>query len=260
MNNIIAIPAFNDNYIWALHSPEGQQLIVVDPGDASPVLNYLQANKLSLHAILITHHHGDHSGGILPLKKRYPDVKVFGPSNEFVNGVSLTLKEGDTLSFAPFGLTLKVLDIPGHTLGHIAYYNDEILFCGDTLFSCGCGRVFEGTPAQMLDSLEKLKQLPAQTLMYCGHEYTIANIAFAMFVDPTNPYLAKRLEQAKACVTKSQPTLPISLQSEFLTNPFLRVDTKEIIYAVQKRWNLEQNDPVSIFSHLREWKNQYPAK
>lgn len=257
MNTITAIPAFKDNYIWALHSLEGQQLIVVDPGDASPVLNYLQANKLSLHAILITHHHSDHSGGITTLKEHFPEVKVFGPSNEFVKGVSFPLKEGDTLSFESFGLTFTVLDIPGHTLGHIAYYNDESLFCGDTLFSCGCGRVFEGTPAQMLNSLEKLKQLPAQTLMYCGHEYTIANIAFASVVDPTNSELAKRLAQAKECLQNSQPTLPISLQSEFLTNPFLRVNSKEIIHAVQKYWNLEQTDPVSIFSHLREWKNQY---
>ncbi|MGE3317739.1 MAG: hydroxyacylglutathione hydrolase [Candidatus Berkiella sp.] len=257
MNTIVAIPAFNDNYIWALHSLEGQQIIVVDPGDAAPVLNYLQANKLSLYAILITHHHADHSGGILPLKEHFPDARVFGPTNEFVAGVTDPVTEGNTLSFAPFGLTLSVLDIPGHTKGHIAFYNDEILFCGDTLFSCGCGRVFEGTPAQMLSSLEKLKQLPGHTLMYCGHEYTKANIAFAKVVDPANPELAKRLKQAEACLLKSQPTLPISLQSEFLTNPFLRVNTKEIIYAVQKHCDLEQNDPVSIFSHLREWKNKF---
>lgn len=256
MNNIVAIPAFKDNYIWAVHSLHGQHIVVVDPGDAAPVLNYLQANKLSLHAILITHHHADHSGGILTLKTHFPDVAVYGPALEKIAGVDNPLVEGDVITFADFGLSLNILDIPGHTKGHIAYYNDKILFCGDTLFSCGCGKIFEGTPQQMWQSLMKLKQLPKETLIYCGHEYTKANIQFAKMVDPTNQNLLSRLAAAQDCLDNSRPTLPISLESECQTNPFLRVNTKEIIQAVQKRWHFEENDAVSIFSHLREWKNQ----
>lgn len=257
MNKIIAIPAFKDNYIWAVHSLHEQAIVVVDPGDAAPVLAYLQTKNLDLHAILITHHHFDHSGGIPILKEHFPEVKVYGPSNETITGITHALKEGDTVSFGDFRLSLNILDIPGHTKGHIAYYNDDILFCGDTLFSCGCGRLFEGTAEQMVNSLNKIQQLSPSTLMYCGHEYTKANIQFAKMVDPTNPYLNKRLTEVEEALIKSLPTLPISLQSEFLTNPFLRVNSKEIIRSVQKHWNLEQNDPVTIFSHLREWKNQF---
>jgi len=257
MNNIIAIPAFKDNYIWALHSLEGREIVVVDPGDAAPVLSYLQANKLLLHAILITHHHFDHSGGIQDLKNHFPQVSVYGPKNESIAGVTHLLKEGDTISFADFKLSLNILDVPGHTKGHIVYYNDNLLFCGDTLFSCGCGKLFEGTPSQMTDSLNKIKRLSPHTLMYCGHEYTQANIQFAKTVDPTNPALVKRLREVDECVAIFRPTLPVSLQTEFLTNPFLRANTKEIIQSVQKHWNIEQNDEVTIFSHLREWKNQF---
>lgn len=257
MNSIVAIPAFKDNYIWAVHSLHGQHIVVVDPGDAAPVLDYMQANKLSLQAILITHHHADHSGGIRTLKKHFPDAIVYGPTHELIDGVEIHLVEGDTISFRDFALTLNVLDIPGHTKGHIAYYNDDILFCGDTLFSCGCGKIFEGTYTQMWQSLEKLKQLSKATLVYCGHEYTKANIQFAKMVDPTNQNLAKRLVEAQDCLDKSRPTLPVSLEKECQTNPFLRVNTKEIIEAVQKHWNFEENDAVSIFSHLREWKNQF---
>jgi hydroxyacylglutathione hydrolase len=257
VNTITAIPAFKDNYIWAVHSLHQHAIVVVDPGDASPVFAYLQAKKLDLYAILITHHHLDHSGGIPQLKDHFPEVKVYGPANEMITGITHPLKEGDTISFADFGLSLKILDIPGHTKGHIAYYNDEILFCGDTLFSCGCGRLFEGTPTQMLNSLSKIQQLSSSTLMYCGHEYTKANIQFAKMVDPTNTNLDKRLAEVEECLANFRPSLPISLESEFLTNPFLRVNTKEIIRSVQKHWNLEQNDPINIFSHLREWKNQF---
>ncbi|MCS5711708.1 hydroxyacylglutathione hydrolase [Candidatus Berkiella aquae] len=257
MNNIIAIPAFKDNYIWAIHSLEGNKIIVVDPGDASPVLDYLQANKLSLHAILITHHHFDHSGGIKALQAQFPNIAVYGSKNEFTEGVTSTIEEGSQLYFPEFNLTLNVLDIPGHTKGHIAYYNEEILFCGDTLFSCGCGKIFEGTPSQMLQSLEKLKQLSAETMMYCGHEYTKANIAFAQTVDPTNAALAQRLAEVLKCEAQGRPTLPTKLKNEFACNPFLRVNTQEIILAVQKHWNFEAIDPVTLFSHLREWKNQF---
>lgn len=257
MIKIIAIPAFKDNYIWALYSLEGHEIIIVDPGDASPVLRYLQANQLSLHAILITHHHFDHSGGIEKLQKQFPHVTIYGPKNEFVAGVTHPQEEGDHIHFPGFNLTLHILDIPGHTKGHIAYYNNQLLFCGDTLFSCGCGKIFEGTPAQMWHSLEKLKQLPGSTMMYCGHEYTKANIAFAQTVDPANPFLSQRLAEVLKCEAESTPTLPVSLQSEFQNNPFLRTNIKEIIQAVQKHWHFEDFDPVIIFSHLREWKNKF---
>ncbi len=257
MKNIIAIPAFKDNYIWAIHSLQQTQLVIVDPGDADPVFRYLQANKLSLHAILITHHHHDHSGGIAALKTAFPNIAVYGPRQEPIIGVTHPVQEGDIVSLNDFDLSLRILDIPGHTKGHIAYYNDQLLFSGDTLFSCGCGRIFEGTPSQMLQSLEKLKQLPSSLLMYCGHEYTKANIEFAKMVEPNNPFLEQRLSEVLKCEANHQPTLPITLESEKKTNPFLRVNISEIIQAVQKHWGIEQSDPLSIFSHLREWKNQF---
>lgn len=257
MKNIIAIPAFKDNYIWAIHSLQQTQLVVVDPGDADPVLRYLQTNKLSLQAILITHHHHDHSGGIAALKSAFPHIAVYGPRHELIAGITHPMQEGDTLTLDGFALSLRILDIPGHTKGHIAYYNDKLLFSGDTLFSCGCGRIFEGTSSQMLQSLEKLKQLPSTLLMYCGHEYTKANIAFAKKVEPNNPFLEQRLREVLNCEANHHPTIPVTLESEKQTNPFLRVNNLEIIQSVQKHWGIEQSDPLSIFSHLREWKNQF---
>ncbi len=259
MTNIVAIPAFQDNYIWALSSLEGSELIVVDPGTADPVFAYLQKNNLRLSTILITHHHWDHSGGIEALRAQFPDVQVIGPAHDNVKGLTKPVKENDVLRLANTNITLRVLDIPGHTLGHIAFYNEEILFCGDTLFSSGCGRVFEGTPAQMYESLNKLKKLSKNTLIYCGHEYTLANIAFAQCVEPNNKALAKRKEDVEYLRAKQSPSLPSTIEQELMCNPFLRCEEIDVIQAVQNHAGINTTDPVSIFSHLREWKNNFKA-
>ncbi|MFI4938566.1 MAG: hydroxyacylglutathione hydrolase [Candidatus Berkiellales bacterium] len=286
MNKIVALLAFKDNYIWAIHSLEGSEIVVIDPGDAKPVLQYLKECKLTLSAILITHHHWDHSGGILKLRQHFPDITVYGSKNEKINGVNHPVQEGDKISLPAFDLTMRVLDIPGHTLGHVAYVSDKpaLLFCGDTLFSCGCGRVFEGTPEQMVHSLNKLKQLPPQTLMYCGHEYTLANIAFAQLIEPHNKMLMKRLDQVKELRAQGLPSLPVTMAEEQQTNPFLRCDQPDVITAAQNYRDTQDNsaqnyrdtqdknprqnyqdshhsdpahsDPITIFTLLRQWKNQ----
>ncbi len=259
MPNIVPISAFQDNYIWALHSLEGSDLIVVDPGDAKEVFEYLQKNNLRLSTILITHHHWDHTGGIAALKERFPHIHVIGPKHDPVELLTRKVSENESIELPDFGLTLKVLDIPGHTLGHIAYYNDELLFCGDTLFSCGCGRIFEGTPQQMFHSLEKLKQLNKKTLVYCGHEYTLANIAFAKAVEPNNEALLNYEQHILALKNKGLPSLPSSLATELETNPFLRCNFDAVIKAVQEKANIKTASPVTIFAHLREWKNHFRA-
>jgi hydroxyacylglutathione hydrolase len=256
---VIAIPAFKDNYIWAIHNPQETQVIVVDPGDAAPVLAYLQQNNLTLKAILLTHHHWDHSGGIPVLVDHFPTIPVYGPANEKepIAGVNQPIKENDEIAFADFSLTLKVIDIPGHTLGHIAFFGNEMLFCGDTLFACGCGRIFEGTPEQMAASLEKIKNLPKNTLIYCGHEYTLANIRFAKAVEPSNNALLEFEQISKENQQKNQPTLPTMLQQELATNPFLRCDQQSVISAVQQHGDNTISDPVSIFAQLRRRKNEF---
>ncbi len=259
MTNIIPIPAFNDNYIWAMHSLEGSDLIVVDPGDAAPVLSYLQNNNLALSHILITHHHWDHTGGISPLRERFPMVKVIGPLHDKVAHLTQAVGENDKVTLEGFGHTLSVLDIPGHTLGHIAYYNDAVLFCGDTLFSCGCGRIFEGTPEQMYNSLEKIRNLNKNTLVYCGHEYTAANIAFAKAVEPSNKALLAYEEQVLSLRKQGMPSLPSTLSIECETNPFLRCTQSSVIASVQKQAQINSTSPVTIFAHLREWKNHFLA-
>lgn len=257
MNKIIAIPAFKDNYIWALHSPDETRVIVVDPGDASPVLSYLQNHNLTLAGILVTHHHYDHCGGVPTLMTHFPSIRAYGPLKEKVEGITDFVEEGDKITFAEFNLSLDVLDIPGHTLGHIAYVNEKMLFCGDTLFSCGCGRIFEGTPQQMYASLHKLKTLPSNIEMYCGHEYTLANIAFAEQVESNNKMLKNRKISAKKYRDKQLPSLPVSLATELETNPFLRCEKPDVIHAVQKYAGFSLQDPLSIFTALRQWKNAF---
>ncbi len=259
MPKIVPIPAFQDNYIWAIHSLEGSDLIVVDPGDAAPVLAYLQNNNLTLSTILITHHHWDHTGGIADLKARFPSVKVIGPRNDKVDGLTQSVQEGEPISLEPCGITLTVLEIPGHTLEHIAYFNDTLLFCGDTLFSCGCGRIFEGTPQQMYDSLDKIKHLNKDVRVYCGHEYTTANIAFAKTIEPHNTDLLAYEKHVLSLRSLQLPSLPSQLCTELKTNPFLRCENENVIRAVQKNANIASSDPVTIFAKLREWKNHFKA-
>ena len=255
MIKVEPIPAFSDNYIWLVTTNEGS--IVIDPGDANPVIEYLSKNKdLTLNSILLTHHHYDHSGGIEDLRKRY-DLKVFGPNNQ-IKSVDHRVVEGDEILVN--GLIFKIIEVPGHTLDHIAFYNDDdddpILFCGDTLFAAGCGRVFEGTFDQMYESLLKLKKLPENTIVYSGHEYTTANLMFANHVEPLNKNIRDSLSKVQDLRSKNIPTLPTSIKEEKLINPFLRCDDESLQIIIRKKFNTDLSE-LNIFSALREWKDNF---
>ena len=253
---IIPLPAFADNYIWMLH--DGHQALVVDPGDAQPVLEALQHFGVQLETILVTHHHPDHTGGVEALRKT-TGAKVFGPAREVMPEPLTRLIEGDQLQ--SLGLTFNVIEVPGHTAGHIAYYctnvdDAPLLFCGDTLFSGGCGRLFEGSPAQMLASLDKLAALPDTTRLCCTHEYTLSNLKFACAVDPANEALARYTATAQGLRSRQQPTLPSTILLERQINPFLRSRQAAVIQSVQA-FDASASDEVSIFAALRQWKNQF---
>ncbi|MDO9165283.1 MAG: hydroxyacylglutathione hydrolase [Rhodoferax sp.] len=253
---LIPLPAFSDNYIWMLH--DGHQALVVDPGDAQPVLEALQRLSVRLEAILVTHHHPDHTGGVNALREA-TGAKVFGPAREVMPEPLTRLAGGNQLQ--SLGLTFDVIDVPGHTAGHIAYFCanvDEapLLFCGDTLFSGGCGRLFEGSPAQMLASLDTLAALPDATRVCCTHEYTLSNLKFASAVDPTNEALADYAAKAQSLRARQQPTLPSTILMERQINPFLRTRQATIIQAA-KAFDATASDEVSIFAALRQWKNEY---
>ena len=248
------VRAFQDNYVWTLR--HGSSAAVVDPGDAQPVLAYLNAEKLRLSAILNTHHHADHVGGNAELLAHYK-VPVYGPRDERISTVTRRVGEGDRFTLEEFGIEFEVLEIPGHTRSHIAFYGGGMLFCGDTLFACGCGRLFEGTPAQMHASLTKLAKLPDATRVYCGHEYTLANIKFAKAADAANPELALWERAASAVRAKDEPTLPSTLARERLANPFLRCDQPAIVAAASRHAGKPLADAVSVLGALREWKNKF---
>ena len=252
MFNIVPVCAFTDNYIWVIH--DQHHAAVVDPGDATPVLNFLQQKKLKLIAILNTHHHNDHVGGNSALLQKFP-VPVYGPESESISTVTHRLKEGDNIYLAELSLGFSVLDIPGHTAGHIAYYGANSLFCGDTLFACGCGRLFEGTAQQMYISLNKLARLPDTTAVYCGHEYTLANINFAKLVEPGNQALAQLNISAEKQRKSNLPTLPSTIVIEKACNPFLRCDKPEVIHNASHYIGKSLTDPISVFTAIREWKN-----
>jgi hydroxyacylglutathione hydrolase len=254
MLEIVPLPAFQDNYIWTLHN--GTQAAVVDPGEARPVQDYLAKKGLSLVAILATHHHPDHVGGIAELVARNK-VPVFGPKGEPIPALTHPVGQGDRADIAALDAGFSVLDIPGHTRAHVAYYGLGSLFCGDTLFACGCGRVFEGTAAQMLDSLSKLAALPDETKVYCGHEYTLANIRFARAVDPGNAELAAREERAQRLRDAGRPTLPSTLGEERATNPFLRCAEPAVVDSANKYLGARIADPVRVFAAIRDWKNKF---
>lgn len=258
MTTIIPIPAFADNYIWVLR--DGVHAVVVDPGDAAPVLAYLDREGLLLTAILATHHHGDHVGGIAALLARFP-VPVYGPAREAIPGRTQPLAEGDTFAVPGIPVTLRVLDIPGHTAGHIALFGDvnghPCVFCGDTLFAAGCGRLFEGTPAQMWASLGALARLPDVTRVYCGHEYTVANLRFALAVEPANPDVAARMAHEGAKRERGEPTLPSTIALERTTNPFLRAGVASVRAAAARQAGHPLADDVAAFAALREWKNEF---
>lgn len=252
MFNIVPVCAFTDNYIWVIH--DQHHAAVVDPGDAAPVLNFLQQKKLKLIAILNTHHHNDHVGGNSTLLQKFP-VPVYGPESESISTVTHRLKEGNNIYLAELSLGFSVLDIPGHTAGHIAYYGANSLFCGDTLFACGCGRLFEGTAQQMYISLNKLARLPDTTAVYCGHEYTLANINFAKLVEPGNKMLAQLNISAEKQRKSDLPTLPSTIVMEKACNPFLRCDEPEVIHNASNYIGKSLTDPISVFTAIREWKN-----
>ncbi len=255
------VPAFQDNYLWVIHN--GSHAAVVDPGDAAPVLDYLRVNRLQLAAVICTHHHLDHVGGVekildtLQLRGKIP---VYGPATERIPARTQALREGDCITVPFLDLTFGVLDVPGHTAGHIAYVGNGLLFCGDTLFACGCGRLFEGTPEQMTASLAKLKALPPQTKVFCAHEYTMANIKFAEAVEPDNADLKLRKAFCAAKRHRNLPTVPSTIHLELATNPFLRWDQPAVKAAAATRLNRDIGPnpaPALVFGAIREWKNNF---
>ena len=253
---LIPVSAFADNYLWLLH--DGKRALVVDPGDAGPVLRALQASQLQLESILVTHHHADHTGGVDALRKA-TGATVYGPATERIPAPFQPLREGDRV--ATLGLDFQVLDVPGHTAGHIAFYTPDmdgqpLLFCGDTLFSGGCGRLFEGTPAQMLASLDKLAALPRTTRVCCAHEYTLANLNFALAVEPDNAAVAAYAQHCRQLREQGKPTLPSSIGQEVLVNPFLRTRQAGIMAAVH-HFDASTTDDATVFAALRQWKNQF---
>ncbi len=256
MLTIEPIPAFTDNYIWCAHN--GSAAWVVDPGDATPVINFIQAHHLHLQGILITHHHLDHIGGVQELRKRFELAAIYGPDNPEIDGITHVVREDDVISILnqPF----SVLEVPGHTLDHIAYFSLHMqppaLFCGDTLFAAGCGRLFEGSPAQMFTSLNKFKKLPAETRVFCTHEYTLANLRFAQTVEPDNLALAQRAQSANDMRANDQPTLPSSLALELATNPFLRTEQSSVRAAALRHGSQSANE-VEVFAAIRRWKDQF---
>lgn len=253
---LIPLPAFDDNYIWMLH--DGHRALVVDPGDAQPVLQALQHEGVQLQGILVTHHHADHTGGVDALREA-TGASVFGPALEPMPEPIRRLRGGNTAEL--LGLTFQVLDVPGHTAGHIAYFCEidgeaPILFCGDTLFSGGCGRLFEGTAQQMLASLSALAALPGPTRVCCAHEYTLSNLKFALEVEPDNPRLVAYHAACQALRMQNQPTLPSSIATERQVNPFLRSDQLTIV-ASAGRFDAAGLALNGAFATLRQWKNQY---
>ncbi len=264
MIKVHTLPAFNDNYLWLFHLEGSRNAYVVDPGDANVVIHALDSLSLELGGILITHHHADHTGGIATLLNHKP-VAVYGPNSANIPLVSHAFKQGEVLELAP-NLKFDCIEVPGHTLDHIAWFCDTeaqghpqapLLFCGDTLFAGGCGRLFEGSAAQMLNSLSKLATLPSSTAVHCAHEYTLANLAFARAADPDNARLQERIQQAEALRKTGTPTVPSQLGLELDTNPFLRCALPELRQTAKVFKASTGNEPEEVFASIREWKDSF---
>lgn len=258
MAAIIPIPALSDNYVWLVR--QGRNAAVIDPGDAAPVQAYLEREGLTLTAIAITHHHWDHVNGIAALVERF-DIPVYGPARETIPHRTQPVVEGDAFAFGDTGLELSVLDVPGHTAGQVAYVGstngERLAFTGDTLFTCGCGKLFEGTPAQMVTSLAKLAALPGDTHVYCGHEYTLSNLRFARAVEPGSRALVEREGREQAKRDQGRPTVPSRMDEELATNPFLRAAHPAVFASAQAHAGRPLTDVVDAFATLREWKNTF---
>ncbi|SFN39184.1 hydroxyacylglutathione hydrolase [Izhakiella capsodis] len=250
--HLIPVPALSDNYIWLLLNEMGDVLIV-DPGEAKPVIDYLTRHQLVAQSILLTHHHHDHVGGVRELQQKYPEVKVYGPAETADKGAENIVSEGEKVFFGD--LTFRVIHTPGHTLGHLSYYSHPYLFCGDTMFSGGCGRLFEGTPKQMYQSFQTINQLPGDTLICCAHEYTLSNMTFAKALWPENKEISDYYDEIKAMRRKKQITLPTTLQQERQINVFLMSQLIEIKNKLNLNFNTEQ--PEQAFAALREKKDNF---
>ncbi len=254
MLQIRPLTAFSDNYLWLL-SNAPDTVAVVDPGDATPVLAALASASLTLTAILITHHHQDHTGGIDALVDVFPDVRIYGPDDRRITHLTDRVREGDSLTPAGLHTTLRVLDVPGHTATHVAYLGADCLFCGDTLFGGGCGRVFDGSFEQLADSLQRLAALPGDTRCYCAHEYTLANLGFAQWVEPDNAALLARLQADQERRKAGQPTVPSRLDLELATNPFLRTGMPQVKAAAERFAGHPLGSHAEVFTALRRWKD-----
>lgn len=254
--SVHAVAAFNDNYIWLIQSAQSRRVFIVDPGDAQPVLAALQKMDLTPAAILITHHHHDHTGGIASLKTQF-NIPVYGPAAEQISDLTATVNAGDTLKLDADFAEISVLDTGGHTPGHISYLLADQLFCGDTLFAGGCGRLLGGTAPQLFASLQQITELPDATKIYCAHEYTLANLQFALAVEPGNVALQQRYSDTEIMRAQNQPTIPSTLALEKATNPFLRCDIAEVKQAAEQQAKQSLDSPLAVFEVLRHWKDNF---
>ncbi len=256
MLEITPIPAFDDNYIWLLQLPGSRDAVVVDPGDGASVLAALEREELRLGAVLVTHHHWDHTGGVDELLAAFPECRVYGPDDRRIAGVTDSVGEGDEVAPACLDAAFRVMEVPGHTSSHIAYLGEGVLFCGDTLFAAGCGRVFDGTFDQLAASLQRVAGLPEETRIYCAHEYTLANLGFAKWVEPENPYLLRREAVERGRRVAAIPTVPSLLREELATNPFLRTRVDAVISAAEGYAGAPLETPTEVFRALRQWKDK----
>jgi len=256
MLTVTPVPAFSDNYLWLAHGNDAGRALVVDPGDARAVVDALAGAGMALEVILVTHHHPDHVGGVADLVAR-TGARVYGPAREQVPAPFTPVRGGDAVELPSMELRFDVIDVPGHTAGHVAYYGHGVVFCGDTLFSAGCGRLFEGTPEQMLASLDALAALPDDTRVYCAHEYTLANLRFAMTVEPENPDLRAWQQEAASLRARDVPTIPTTIGREKRLNPFLRARVAGVRRAAEAHAGASLASPVAVFAEIRRWKDGF---